>query len=774
MEFLALGGLVLYGLSQNKKNNTSKKDNKQNKLVKQQETPSKIVNTDPSNIRTINEIEHQRLTNNTYPIVDNVMDALPESSRVSNNVSKPINYESMFEPLKITNNNQVKSFNEAPISGDGENQTLKREIDYLEGFSDFNSNKMDYGVTNDFTHNNMIPSTSQRDMPLMNYDNFNYRLDLQTGSSRDWVPKKEVETMFAPIKSGKKTIEGQPAINGQLGSRFITSFKNNMGNLPFQNKVKVRPGIDGEIQKGKHSTYRVLPRNIDELRSEINQKLVYEQPMIESAKKGNLPTQIGNYKTLKHNFKERSTQQGKSYFSKAVPRPQLSFASGNRSNELQYQGPAINNSGNIVHSKYEESGRQNFNGDSMGRNLYDTSQGVNVTKESIQQYANNRDSTSHNIAGIAGESQATYTNLTDNARKTIKQTTLSSREGNTNPYNHKSYSNLQDNMKTTIKQTTLYNRDGNINTVNEYGSYSNLQDEVKPTIKQTTLFNREGNMNTVNDYGTYSNLQDDMKTTIKQTTLFNREGNMNTVNDYGTYSNLQDEAKPTIKHSTLYSHEGNVNSAYDHATYTELTDEARTTIKETTLSDEKFRMRGYDKSYARDKNFVANPTIKHSTLFATPEQNLSNPGHSVDRQIIMDKARPTIKQTTLLEGHVNPLGNVEKKARVFDDALNMQIDDCKEMSLKTRPHQGGDQKYRKYYNDDADTRQRLFINSAREPNFTRPLDYQTPDPNISRHTRIRDSSVIDNYHITDNFTNTLEDNPLVNDLRHQKNINFTL
>ncbi|ADO67218.1 hypothetical protein crov185 [Cafeteria roenbergensis virus] len=869
MEFLALGGLILYGLSQNKEENIIDPI-LPSKNTTSKTSRSKSIPTKDNQIHSYIDQEHHNLMENNYPIVDNVLDALPESSYINNKEPTNTNagFESMFEPIAIKNNGIVKSVNEPPISNNTEDQRFKRELDYMEGFSDFNDTSMDYGVTNDFKHNNMTPSTTMRDTPLMNYDNLNRKLDLWTGSSKNWTPKKEVEKMFAPTKHGRNTLENKPTINGQLGSRFITTFKNNMGNLPFQNKVKVKPGIDGNNQEGRHNTYRVLPRNIDELRSETNQKLTYKQPVIESGKKGRLPTKIGLQQSLKNLYDAREIQEGKSKYSKSVPRAKLTHkVSDNRATKINYQGPAIRTqTGNAVHGIYEPTGKQNFKSDSIVRNLADESKGHNVVRKSIQQYATNRDTTTHTISGSAFQSQSTYsnlqdkarptikqstsysregstkpmyeqsiyanlqdeakptikqttlyshegntnpfshstyTNLQDEAKPTIKQTTLHSREGNTNPYSHSTYTNLQDEAKPTIKQTTLHSREGNTNPF-RHSTYSNLQDGAKATIKQTTLHSREGNTNPLShstysnlqdeakatikqttlhsregytnplSHSTYSNLQDEAKATIKQTTLHSREGNTQSVYDHATYSNLQDKARPTIKHSTLYSQEGNVKSAINNSTYTELTDKAKQTIKETTLTSKEFHLRGNDKSYVIDKHFKAKPTIKHSTLFATPEINPTRPGQSVDRQVIMDKARKTIKETTLLEGHVKPLGNVDKKARVYDDALNMQIDDCKEQILKSRPNPGGDQKYRKYYTKSSDTRKKLFTNASREPNISRPLDYQTPDSHLTNQTRNKDSTVLNNYRITNNYINTLKDNPLVNDLRHQKNINYTL
>ena len=738
MEAIALGGLLLLGLTQ-KQNNSTQIKKPTNKT--QNKTSNKI--TDFTGIDNIKDIEHLKLQQSEYPLIDNVLEAVPNSSHIETKDSSPketnLGIDSMFQPLSIKNTD-VASFNQAPITGNIEDPRLKREIDYMEGFSDFTDTVMHYNVTDKMQHNNMIPSTSRRDMPLMNYDNFNRRLDLQTGSSRDWVPKQEVEKMFAPTKHGRKIIDGQPVLNGELGSRFITSFKNNNGNLPFQNKVKVRPGLDGEIQEGRHSTYRVLPRNIDEIRGENNQRITYEQPTIEAARKGRMPQKMGEFHSKKSIFNERKEDvKGKATVQHAVPRGIFSASSsGNRANSNQYNGPAVRKSKTVVKAEAEPTGRQSFFNDYV-RNPIDTNKGRNVNTNSVQLYETNRDSTSHNITGHANKSTKGYSNLTDEAKATIKQTTLYSRDGNMKPTDHSTYSNLTDDAKATIKQTTLYSRDGNMKPT-DHSTYSNLMDDAKATIKQTTLYSRDGNMKP-NDHTSYSNLMDDAKATIKQTTLYSRDGNIN-PNDHTSYSTLQDDARNTIKQTTLYSREGNMDPN-GFTSYSNLQDEAR-------------------------------PTIKHSTLFHVPEKSLSRPGARVDKQIIMDKARNTIKQTTLLEGHVPALASVEPKARVYDDALNMYHDDCKETSLQSRPNPGGQHQFRAEYDNDSDTRNRLFVNSAREPSISRPLDYQTPNPEISFSTRYRDSSVINNYHITDDFTNTLKDNPLVNDLRHQKNTNYTL
>ena len=71
-------------------------------------------------------------------------------------------------------------------------------------------------------------------------------------------------------------------------NEYIASNKNNNGNLPFQTNVRVMPGIGTENQQGISQVYRVNPRTVDELRSEINQKVSYNNKPLETIKKGEM------------------------------------------------------------------------------------------------------------------------------------------------------------------------------------------------------------------------------------------------------------------------------------------------------------------------------------------------------------------------------------------------------------------------------------------------------------------------------------------------------
>jgi hypothetical protein len=360
-----------------------------------------------------------------YPIIDNVLESLPNSSFVQQDVpQKRSSLDDMFQPLNIQNVGGATPYNQAPMTIFGEDQSLKRQIEFMEGFSEINNNA-NYGITKNFTHNNMVPATNQRDLALPNFDNLNTRLDLYTGSSRDWQPKEEVERLFQPLKIGGYE-EPRVTIDAELSSRFIPSFKNNMGNLPFKNKVKVKPGILDQVQEGRHATYRINPRNIDELRGENRKKETYHQPVIESGLKGRAPQTVGQVKTSRpQEFKittDIDFQPVKGVYTKAVPRGRYFISANAKAQHMEVKGPAhLSSAGNRVDRNYVESSKISYSTEDNIGPATSLTQGSRVGLYSQVTFENQRESTNYTQKGhLKGEVPSTYSNLTDNAKPTIK------------------------------------------------------------------------------------------------------------------------------------------------------------------------------------------------------------------------------------------------------------------------------------------------------------------------------------------------------------------
>jgi len=121
--------------------------------------------------------------------------------------------------------------------------------------------------------------------------------------------------------------------------------------------------------------------------------------------------------------------------------------------------------------------------------------------------------------------------------------------------------------------------------IQSIGSYSNLTDEARQTIKQILATEELNTMMNTAQKGSYSNLTDEMKTTLRQL-LTLQTFSTHIRQNIGSYANISDQAKETIKQLlSLIELNNNVKSA-QQGTYTNLMDLAKQTIKEYIASQE--------------------------------------------------------------------------------------------------------------------------------------------------------------------------------------------
>ena len=294
----------------------------------------------------------------------------------------------------------------------------------------------------------------------------------------------------------------------------------------------------------------------------------------------------------------------------------------------------------------------------------------------------------------------------------------------------------------TIKESSIIKPDvANINSIQQ-NVYSSLTDDAKTTIRQVT-----GNTNYTGPASTavqdtYKTLEDTAKTTVRQVTGHtNYTGTAgSTVQD--TYKTLQDQAKTTIKQSTIIKPNNTLVNSNVNASYSKTDELARTTIKETVL---------------------------HEGRGNVGDSNL---GHKVQDKD--DKARVTIKQTTLITNHVGGAIHDVKKTRSQLAEQNMTIDDKRQITAvfnragnaKSDTIRGDINKDTVRLND-----KRMVYGYVSAP--SKPLDNNvTP---LSKTYTDRKTSLNDNnfYRVDPIYINTLNNNPLVNDIYHQKNIDFS-
>ncbi len=161
-----------------------------------------------------------------------------------------------------------------------------------------------YGVTSDMTHDNMQPFFKSKTYgynPEFEKEQTNYavrKVELFTGSDQNpqFKHKTDVPYLFSPETNKVVSVTGVPNFSDFFESRVIPSDKR-QGEKPFQ-PVMVTPGLNlgyNEIgNTGFQDTYRVLPKNVDQLRTVDNPKVSYQPPVIQG-QMGDRRGAIGNF-----------------------------------------------------------------------------------------------------------------------------------------------------------------------------------------------------------------------------------------------------------------------------------------------------------------------------------------------------------------------------------------------------------------------------------------------------------------------------------------------
>lgn len=553
--------------------------------------------------------------------------------------------------------------------------SLQRDIDFRNGYSEFLPTQMHYDVEDDFNMmtSNMSYHTSKRDYNIAK-DN-THLLGIYTGVDPFYKSKDNFDpvNIIEPMKD-LTYVNGAPSQTDFYESRYVPSIKNNDGDLPFANNMKVLPGVNGEVDP-KNTVYRTIPKTTNELRSVTNPKKSYNADKIEAVKKGEYRGTTPNLTKMK---KKTHRERGMDDY---LPN---SAAVNKRKVDGKYRKPNTHRSTskNVVGhahkptkgikttSKYTESGKIIYANDAISRAVSNvTTKPVLQNKEAFRNIPNERTNTNHNIPGAAFDSnEGNYVmDPKDVPLVTLRQLMIDgdTNIGVTSKENKESYYFSKDNvLPTTIRETTEVNN--NINNVKpdiHEGYYFNEYDSAKPTIRQNTgLAKLEGNMNPEIKEGHYFNEYDAARYTIKETTELNSSiGNVKPSINEGHYYNEYDTARQTIREGTeLQKTEGNVNSYIKEGHYFNDKDKARFTIKETTENNNITAPLNPDvnESYYFNSD-PAKQTVKQTTIFSKIAPIL-NPevkeGHYYNDK---DFARQTIKQTTTnskVESNIQPYG----------------------------------------------------------------------------------------------------------------------
>ena len=580
-------------------------------------------------------------------------------------------------------------------------------------YSDINDINNSCKQSNNFIHNNMIPFTSKRD--THNSNKSQRKLETFTGIFDNYTSKTEKLHLFDPMKD-LTFVHGMPSTYvTSLQDRLYTSNKNQNGDLPFQHKVKVKPGINNLNQTGRNSVYRITPSNIDHLRTDINKKITYENKPLETIKKGEVRGINANITKFKiPDFREQK-------FSDLVPNKYVVEAnkltgeytniSSQRNEEDNYiPGPPIYlTMGTITQPLYEESKKINLFNDCTHSTYAINNKPVVTNAKSFTNYDTHRATTNSNyesninnvnntnnyilsndmiipttnrdttndidILGPSTYIKSIYSNLTDMAKETMRN--MPNIITNSSNIVKSVYTNLTDTTRETMRNMPNIITNGNNI---EKSVYTNLMDEARETMRNMPNIITNGNNI---EKSVYTNLMDEARETMRNMPNIITNGNNL---EKSVYTNLTDTTRETMRNMPNIITNGN---NIEKSVYTNLTDLAKETMRNmpniitnsnnleksvyTNLTDlAKETMRNMPNIITNSNNLEKSVYTNLTDLAKETMRNMPNiitNGNNLEKSVysnLTDTTRETIKQTTEKTyqiGHANR-----------NDKLNYSID----------------------------------------------------------------------------------------------------
>jgi hypothetical protein len=599
-----------------------------------------------------------------------------EKRQVAQNYSTP-EYLSQFDDLKVDSTNGPVGINE---SFKGINSSLQRNIDFQKGYSEFQNTNMHYNVSEDLSHNNMIIYSSRRESGLQDVEKKNRKLEAFTGIDSNYVGKKEKVPLFEPM-ADLSFVNGSPVITGQLQNRYLPSNNNNYGNLPFQNKVMIKPGLGPENQQGRYAVYRINPPNVDNLRSDVNQKQTYDNKPLETIKKGGVrgpdPT-ISKFKVP--DFRVQSVDDlvpSRSSINQSAYRGTFTNVTTQRNQaETLYMGPKINtNKGegsNIDNTTFQKSKRENYFNDNTHNVAGVSNKPVMTNINSYTNYETQRVTTNNTHEGaVKHHISNNYTiDYSDIPLTTLRELVIYDDAGNISGPDKKNYVFSNDLcLPITKRQETTHNIVTNA-AAQDKSAGTRFTDTAKPTIRQDASHSIVTN-SVAQDKSGSIRFTDTAKQTIRENNSHSIVTNAIAQDKTGT-TRFTDKAKPTIRQDS--SHHIIANAvAQDKSGTTRFTDTAKPTIRQSTdATKQSGPAQGinYSSLYTRDESDSARPTIRQSTdatkyVGGAQYATLS----SLYVRDESDSARPTIRQSTDATQYIGHAGN-SNEMYVIDKEYN--------------------------------------------------------------------------------------------------------
>jgi len=600
--------------------------------------PKYHSNNIKENQETINNFFEKRRLDANQSFTTNIIP--PSSWRYSgengmgtDNIKNNDNLEDQFK-LQVIKKNGLVSFNETNSNFTSFDNTVENNI--KECFS-MNTKKRDFEQFNDY---------NEQKAPL--------KLDIFSGSSRNYFSKTEIEPFFQPAKD-MSFVNGMGVITDKFEDRYNDALRLEKRNeRPFEPE-KVGPNPKGKYT-GYHDTTRVLPKLTDELRRSDQPKLSYSTDPIKGKTINKRPIVTPIVKRLPDKFKELEQKD-------LIPKSQVSSA-------------AIRDNYNLILS----------NRAILSKEVFGAPKDQVNKKFDIQSSGTAQESTRNKYIEPEYKNISGLVHIYNNNKNSVNLPQLERNEyqidySNVNNKNKVQSYNPNNTTKPTIRQTLNNFEHNNINTkINKAQSY-NPDNCSKPTIRQTLNNIDYNNINTGTNKTQYFDPNDTTKPTIRQDLKNIDYSNIITGANKTQYFDPNDTTKPTIRQDLNNFDYSNIITGANKTQYFDPNDTTKPTIRQDLNNiDYSNIITGANKTQSFDPNDITKTTIRQ-TLNNMEYLNLIN-NTTKTQTMLSDKPKMTIKETLPILEHNNIKANKNIITQLSDKAKttnkeNINIDTLK-------------------------------------------------------------------------------------------------
>ena len=841
MELALLGGLMYLGNKYNNKNNNldededhnvnlmynnsneeliNKKENEISKIVEKSEDPIKnnIIN---NSILSVNNISPSYKDMNSKFYEENKK--MLKDSEMFESFNNNLSYESQFKPLTFDNESDPVSFNKTHNSNENDKKiSIERDLAVGNGYSYLNDSNESI-IKDDNLEHNMLPHFSKKQIiNEYNEQTFAHRMELFSGSSRNFTPKKELlKENFSPLQKDVNLVNGsQNNIELLQGYYLPGTEKRNI--LPFEQQ-QIGPGLNLDPSQtsrpdgGSFEEYRPMPKTVDELRSDDNPKLTFEGVM-KPGQKGLKGSTIGKvYKRGPEKTRELKIddlQKMGGEFKKDKSRDKIILKdTGRTTSSMLMGGPKYQNE--VESKKFDSKIRESNKKESHFVDLTNFKSIIEKVRSNLDSYMlpkNQRDDTSTlNLNPPNKYSLGVVKfNPHDLPKKTTKETTINNQQSGparkdvdyTKTYNPNdvakptrkemlSFNEQSGYAKSEINNTQFYDptdipnrtqredilfNQNSLNTKSEINKtqFYNPNDIPNRTQKEEILFNNNilNNKSEVNKQYVYdpNNIPN---RTQKEDLVFNENvlNNRADVNRSTSY-NPAEIAKGTIKQMNVINERSSNIVGDPKSKMFNPSDIPSKTLKELIINEYEFGIANgiINKNVAFNPYDIPAETLKDMVIYNDYLQG-ANPVNEGSGYLTSQIQIPeTLRQLVSIIRFEAALGN--KAPKDYTAEKNMVIDDKKEKIIHSRypTNKKSDQVPTK--SNIGDINLRSNVNIEREQIMDRNNyynnNYQIPTNYALKNNNDRDDR------LNPNILNQLNDNPLVNNLVFQKNDDIDL